>query len=97
MTEVDHFYQLFKETIDQTPKKDILVIQEDWNASVGNDAQADWGDVFGPYCNVQTEETSKTSGDCNLQQPSTDKHPWSSQTMLKMDMAPYRWETTKSG
>ena len=52
MTEVDHFYQLLKETIDQTPKKDILVIQEDWNASVGNDAQADWGDVFGPYCNV---------------------------------------------
>ena len=36
--EVDHFY---KEIIDQTPKKDILVVQEDWNAQVGPDAQAD--------------------------------------------------------
>ena len=28
-SEVDHFYQ---ETTDQTPKKDILVVQGDWNA-----------------------------------------------------------------
>ena len=50
---VDHFYQ---ETIDQTPKKDILVVQGDWNAKVGKDAQADWGEVCGPYCNVETNE-----------------------------------------
>ena len=43
-SEVDHFYQQFQETIDQTPKKDILVVQGDWNANVGKDAQADWGD-----------------------------------------------------
>ena len=42
-SEVDHFYQKFQETIDQTPKKDILVVQWDWNAKVGKDAQADWG------------------------------------------------------
>ena len=41
-----------QETIDQTPKKDILVVQVDWNAKVGKDAQADWGEVCGPYCNV---------------------------------------------
>ena len=39
--EVDHFYQQLQETIDQTPKKDILVVQGDWNAKVGKDAQAD--------------------------------------------------------
>ena len=30
-SEVDHFYQQLQETIDQTPKKDILVVQGDWN------------------------------------------------------------------
>ena len=39
-SEVDHFYQQLQETIDQTPKKDILVVQGDWNAKVGKDAKA---------------------------------------------------------
>ena len=43
--EVDHFYQQLQETIYRTPKKDILVVQEDWNAKVGKDAQTDWGEV----------------------------------------------------
>ena len=55
-SEGDHFYQELQETIDQTPKKDILVVQGDWNAKVGKDAQADWGKVCGPYCNVETNE-----------------------------------------
>ena len=33
-SEADHFYQQLQETIDQTPKKDILVLQGDWNAKV---------------------------------------------------------------
>ena len=55
-SEVDHFYQPLQETIDKTPKKDVLVVQGDWNAKVGKDAQADWGEVCGPYCNVKTNE-----------------------------------------
>ena len=55
-SEVDHFYQQLQETIDKTPKKDILVVQGDWNAKVGKDAQADWGEACGPYCNVETNE-----------------------------------------
>ena len=55
-SEVDHFYPQLQETIDQTPKKDILVVQGDWNAKVGKDAQADRGEVCGPYCNVETNE-----------------------------------------
>ena len=31
-SEVDHFYQQLQETIEQTQKKDILVVQGDWNA-----------------------------------------------------------------
>ena len=55
-SEVDHFYQHHQEIIHQIPKKDILVVQGDWNAKVGKDAQADWGEVCGPYCNVETNE-----------------------------------------
>ena len=55
-SEVDHFYQQVQETIDQTPKNDILFVQGDWNVKVGKDAQADFGDVCGPYCNVETNE-----------------------------------------
>ena len=55
-SEVDHFYQKLQETIDHTPKKDILVVQGHWNAKVGKDAQADWGEVCGPYCNVEKNE-----------------------------------------
>ena len=54
--EVDHVYQQLQETKDQTPKTDILVVQRDWNAKVGKDAQADWGEVCGPYCNVVKKE-----------------------------------------
>ena len=41
--------------MDQTPKKDILIVQEDGNAKFGQDAQADWGG--GPYCNYETSES----------------------------------------
>ena len=39
--EVDNFCRQLQEIIDQTPKKDILVVRGDWNAKVGRDAQAD--------------------------------------------------------
>ena len=34
-SEVDNFYQKLKETIDQIPKKDILVVPGNWNTKVG--------------------------------------------------------------
>ena len=52
--EVDNFYRQLQEIIDQTPGKDILVVQGDWNAKVGRDAQADWGDKCGPNCSAET-------------------------------------------
>ena len=35
---IEKFYDQLQNVIDQTPKKDILVVQEDWNAKVGRDA-----------------------------------------------------------
>ena len=54
-SEVDTFCHQLQEIIDQTPKKDTLVVQGDRNAKVGKDGQADWGELYGPYCNVERE------------------------------------------
>ena len=36
--ETEKFHDQLQNVIDQTPKKDILVVQGDWNAKVGNEA-----------------------------------------------------------
>ena len=59
---VDNFYQ---QLIAQTSKKDILVVQGDWNAN-GSDSQADWEDVCGPYCTAETNERVSDSSNFNL-------------------------------
>ena len=55
-SEVDEFYREIQSLVDQTPKQDILVVQGDWNAKVGEDAQDDWGEVCGPFCNTETND-----------------------------------------
>ena len=93
-SEVDHFYQKLQETIDQTPKKDILVVQGDWNAKVGKDAQADWGEVCGPYCNVETNERGlRLLEFATFNNVVLTNTIGPSQTIQKMDMAHPRWKT----
>ena len=69
--EVDEFYTELKFLVDQTPKQDILVVQGDWNAKVGEGAQEDWGEVCGPFCNTETNDRGLKL----LQQPCAGKHP----------------------
>ena len=40
----------------ETPKKENLIVLGDWNAKVGKDAQTNWQDTCGPFCNVKTNE-----------------------------------------
>ena len=54
--EIEEFYDQLQNVIDQTPKKDILVVQEDWNAKVGRDACGNWQGICGPFCNDDTNE-----------------------------------------
>ena len=42
--------------MDQSPKKDILVVLGDWNAKVGEDAFKNWKGTCGRYCNPETNE-----------------------------------------
>ena len=41
---------------DETPRKDILIVQGDWNVNVGEDARKDWKGMGGPNSNAQTNE-----------------------------------------
>ena len=50
--EVEDFYNQLQEVVEQVPKKDILVVQGDWNAKVGEDAYEDWNGTCGRYCNA---------------------------------------------
>ena len=45
--------------IDQTPKKEILVVQGDWNVKVGKDAYENWQGICGPFCNDDTNERER--------------------------------------
>ena len=45
--ETEEFYDQLQNVIDQTPKKDILVVQGDWNAEVGRDACGNWLGICG--------------------------------------------------
>ena len=54
--DVDEFYRELQPLVDQTPKQDSLVVQCDWNGKVGKDAQEDWGEVCGSFCNLGTND-----------------------------------------
>ncbi|XP_035828272.1 craniofacial development protein 2-like [Aplysia californica] len=53
---VKGFYDQIQEVIDQTPKKDIIVVQGDWNTKVGKDAYKNWKGTCGQHCNSESNE-----------------------------------------
>ena len=54
--EIEEFYDQLQNGIYRTPKKDILVVQRDWNAKVGKNAYENWQGICGPFCNNDTNE-----------------------------------------
>jgi len=47
--EVELFYQDLEKTIKKVHRKDILIVQGDWNAKVGKDAHENWNGVVGKF------------------------------------------------
>ena len=45
--EIEQFYESIDNTKKETPKKDFLIIQGDFNATVGKDAHIEWPGRFG--------------------------------------------------
>ena len=59
--EIEQFYNILQyilllSLISEIVKRDIIVIQGDWNAKIGNDANLYWENVPGKYCNENTNE-----------------------------------------
>ena len=54
--EIETFYESIEAAIATTPKKDILIVQGDWNAKVGQDAYQDWAGTVGRFGHGQTNE-----------------------------------------
>ena len=55
-SEVEDFSDQLQNAIDQTPGKDILVVQGDWNTKVGKDACENWQGIYGHFCNDNANE-----------------------------------------
>ena len=53
---IEEFYDQLQNVIDQTPTKNILVVQRNWNAKVGKGACGNWQGICGPFSNNDTNE-----------------------------------------
>ena len=56
----EEFYDQPQNVIDQTPTKDIFVVQGHWNAKVGKDAFGNSQGICGPFCKDDTNERALT-------------------------------------
>ena len=57
--EVQLFYKQLDSIIAKTPKKDILVVQGDWNAKVGPDAYLHWAGTVGRFGIGETNDRGR--------------------------------------
>ena len=55
-----------QKVLNKTPKKDILVVQGDWNAKIGEDAYENWKGTCGRHCSIKSNERGLDSGSWNL-------------------------------
>ena len=85
---IEELYYQLQNVIDQTRKKNILVVQGDWNAKVGRDACGNWQGICGPFCNDDTNERGlKLLEFATFNDLVLANNFWSSQSIQKMDMA----------
>ena len=56
---VEKFYELLDATITKVPKKDITIVQGDWNAKIGPDAYETWAGTTGKF-------SARVTNDCGL-------------------------------
>ena len=54
--ESEDFYNELETVLTNIPKKDILIVQGDWNAKIGPDAYPDWSGTVGKFAWGETNE-----------------------------------------
>ena len=54
--EVEEFYEKIESIIQKTPKKDLLIVQGDFNAKIGKDAYENWAGTVGRFGTGETND-----------------------------------------
>ena len=54
--EIEEFYEELERTVQKVPKKDILIVQGDFNAKIGPDAYDEWAGTVGRYGTGETND-----------------------------------------
>ena len=90
---MEEFYDQLQNVIVETPKKNILVVQGDWNAKVGKDACENWPGICGPLCNDDTNKRGLRLLGLTTFNALFGEDFWSSQSIQKMDLAWSKWTT----
>ena len=57
--DVEYFYEELQKVLDKTPKRDILVVQGDWNAKIGEEASKDWKGTCGHHCKTNSNDRGR--------------------------------------
>ena len=52
----EDFYNELEKVLTNIPKKDIPIVQGDWNAKIGTDAYPDWNGTVGKFAWGETNE-----------------------------------------
>ena len=52
-------YKELQTVMEKTPKKDILVVQGDWNAKIREEECKDWKGTSGHHCNTKSSDRGK--------------------------------------
>ena len=73
---IEGFIDQLQEFIDQTPKKDRMLMLLDWNVMIGEDANKNWKRTCGQYCNPETNEIG-----VRLLELASHKYIWCTQTI----------------
>ena len=56
---IDEWYNQLEQVIRDIPKKDVKIIQGDWNAKLGEESKSDFNNLMGRYSNRETNERGK--------------------------------------
>ena len=57
--DVEYLCEELQKVLDKTPKKDILVVQGDWNAKIGEEACKEWKGTCGRHCNTKSNDRGR--------------------------------------
>ena len=92
--EIEWFYEVLEDLLEQTPKKDVLFIIGDWNAKVGSQEITGVTGKF--WCGVQNETGQGLARVLSRERTGHSKHPLPTTQEKTLHMDITRWSIPNS-